>query len=189
MRAQHFLRPTPLPSSKEAMLLVDVINPFKFPGAAPMLPAIHDAACAIQKLKSRMLKHGAVAVYANDNYGTWHSEFSDVLESCQALKGIRGEVAKMLAPSSLDLVVLKPEHSGFHSTPLQHLLLKMGVEKVVIVGFITDMCVFTTATDACMLGYKVAVPQDCSASVTVERKTAALEILQRAFSCSVGKSR
>lgn len=183
------LRPTPLPCSEEALLLVDVINPFYFPGADSALPNIAKAAQTIHWLKNRMCKRGAVAVYANDNYGTWHSEFSDVLGNCQALHGLRGEVAQLLAPSKQDLVVLKPQHSGFHSTPLQHLLSKMGVKKLVVVGFITDMCVFTTATDACMLGYKVAVPPECTASVTVERKTAALAQLRTAFGCSIAKAR
>jgi Isochorismatase family len=54
---------------------------------------------------------------------------------------------------------------------------------------ITDMCVFTTATDACMLGYQVAVPSDCTASVTAERKSAALAQLKTAFGCSTAKGR
>lgn len=189
MPASHTLQPTRLPRSAVAMLLVDVINPFQFPGADDMLPDIVEAAGAIQRLKRRMCQRGAVAVYANDNYGTWHSEFSDVLGKCQALPGLRGDVAQMLAPDAQDLMVLKPQHSGFHSTPLQHLLSKMGVKKVVVVGFITDMCVFTTATDACMLGYQVAVPSDCTASVTAQRKSAALAQLKTAFGCSTAKGR
>ncbi|MGE8446208.1 MAG: cysteine hydrolase family protein [Comamonas sp.] len=189
MPAQPSLQPTRLPRSQVAMLLVDVINPFQFPGADRMLPDILEAARAIAQLKRRMRQRGAIAVYANDNYGTWHSEFSDVLGNCQALPGMRGDVAQMLAPDAQDLRVLKPQHSGFHSTPLQHLLSKMGVKKVVVVGFITDMCVFTTATDACMLGYQVAVPSDCTASVTAERKSAALAQLKTAFGCSTAKGR
>jgi len=171
------------------MLLVDVINPFQFPGAHRVLDDILEAAHAIKKLKLRMEKRGAVAVYANDNYGTWHSEFSDVLSNCQALKGVRGEVSKILAPAPSDLVVLKPQHSGFHSTPLQHLLSKIGVKKLVIVGFVTDMCVFTTATDACMLGYDVAVPPECTACLTQTRKSAALSQLHTAFGCSIAQAR
>jgi len=189
MGAHKVLRPTPLPCSEEALLLVDVINPFHFPGADSALPNIAKAAQSIHSLKKRMCKRGALAVYANDNYGTWHSEFSDVLGNCQALQGVRGEVAQLLAPSKQDLIVLKPQHSGFHSTPLQHLLSKMGVKKLVVVGFITDMCVFTTATDACMLDYKVWVPPECTASVTEARKTAALTQLRTAFGCSIAKAR
>jgi nicotinamidase-related amidase len=86
------------------------------------------------------------------------------------------------------LVILKPQHSAFHSTPLLHLLLRMKAQRLVVVGFATDMCVMLTATDALMSGREVWVPGDCTAAPTPQRKHDALRQLQQAFKCSVRAS-
>lgn len=188
MRDTSALTPTPLPSSQEAILLVDVLNLVQFPGAARVLDGLLQAFFAIQKLKNRMGKRAMVVVYANDTSGIWHSECSDLQGRCQALKGLCGAIAKLLAPKPSDLAVLKPQHSGLRSTPLQQLLCKMGVKKLVIAGCVTDMGVFTT-TNGSMLGFQVAVPAESTASLTPMRKSAASGQLLTAFGYSIAKAR
>ena len=178
------LKQTPLPHSPEVLLLVDVINPLDFPRAQDILPGAVQAARAIARLKSRCARRGMSCIYANDNYGTWHSDFRDILAACRGLRGERGEMARLLSPAPDDLVILKPQHSAFHSTPLQHLLGKMQTEKITIVGLAADMCVMLTATDARMLGYKVWVPEDCTAAESPARKNNALQQLHAVFKCA-----
>ena len=185
MVSSRHLKQTAFPHSPEVLLLVDVINPLNFPTAQDILPSAAEAARAIAKLKARHTKRGLSCIYANDNYGTWHSEFRDILAACCELQGERGEMARLLAPAPEDLVILKPQHSAFHSTPLQHLLTKMKAEKLTIVGLAADMCVMLTATDARMLGYKVWVPQDCTAAESAQRKDNALQQLHGVFKCAV----
>lgn len=185
MSRSRLLQRTPLPHSPEVLLLVDVINPLDFPTAPDILPDALRAAHAIARLKERCAKGGMSCIYANDNYGTWHSEFRDILAACCSLKGERGEMARLLTPAAEDLVILKPQHSAFHSTPLQHLLVKMKTEKLTIVGLAADMCVMLTATDARMQGYKVWVPEDCTAAESQERKDNALQQLHEVFKCGI----
>jgi len=185
MTRPHALKRAALAESPEVLLLVDVINPLDFPTAQDLLPGAVVAAQAMARLKTRLARRGVTAIYANDNYGTWHSEFRDILAQCQALPGERGEIARLLAPTREDLVILKPQHSAFHSTPLQHLLGKMKAEKVTVVGLAADMCVMLTATDARMLGYRVWVPQDCTAAESPRRKNEALRQLHEVFKCSI----
>ena len=188
MSAKHVLQRTTFPSSKTVLLLVDVINPLDFPTAYQLLPGAWSAALAIAKLKERLVRQGAACIYANDNYGTWHSEFSDMLRACQQLPGRRGEIAQLLAPGPKDLVILKPQHSAFHSTPLDYLLRQIKAEKLVIVGLAADMCVLLTATDARMRDYSVWVPSDCTAAETPERLQLALQQMQHRFKCSVRRA-
>ena len=185
MRRAQSLTPTQVPRSEHVLLLVDVINPLHFPNAKALLPHAMKAARRIACFKARLAKHKVAAIYANDNYGTWHSEFSDILAACKALPGERGEIARLLAPSAADLVILKPQHSAFHSTPLLHLLRRMEARQLTIVGFATDMCVMLSATDARMSGYSVRVPTDCTAAESPELKREVLCRLQQAFKCSV----
>jgi len=182
----HLIR-TSLPKSKEVLIIVDFINPFDFNEADDLLPSALLAAKATAKLKKKLSKKGIPVIYANDNYGTWHSDFKDILRSCLILKGKRGEISKTLSPQNNDLVILKPQHSAFHSTPLEHLLSQMQVKKIIICGVACDICVFLTATDARMLGYEVWVPENCTAAETPERKVQALRQLKDVFNCSIRK--
>lgn len=177
-----------LASSSTVLVLVDVINPMQFPAARELLPHALKAAQAIARLKKRLANQGCTAVYANDNYGRWRSNFQELLESCQQLPGGRGEIATLLAPTQQDLTLLKPLHSAFHSTPLEHLLRQMKTTHLVVVGFATDMCVQLTAMDAYMRGFEVWVPRNCTAAENGERKDCALAQMARVFKCSVRKA-
>ncbi|SDM24104.1 Nicotinamidase-related amidase [Oryzisolibacter propanilivorax] len=179
------LRSAPLPRSEQVLLLVDVINPMDFPAADDLLPHAWEAAQRVARLKKKLAAQGTVVVYANDNYGTWHSEFRDILAACQTQPGERGAIARLLTPTPDDLVILKPQHSAFHSTPLRHLLTQMHTRRLVIAGWAADMCVMLSATDARMLGYDVWVPRDCIAAETPERYDLAVRQLGGPFDCSV----
>ena len=99
--------------------------------------------------------------------------------------GLPGQIARLLTPTPDDLVILKPQHSAFHSTPLQHLLRRMHTRKLVIVGWAADMCVMLSATDARMLGHEVWTPRDCIPAETPERYELAVRQLGGPFDCSV----
>lgn len=178
------LKPTEVAPSEEVLILVDVINPFHFPRAESLVKPAHRAATHIVKLKSRLKRKGTAAIYANDNYGTWHSEFRQILAACSELPAERGEIARILSPRPEDLVILKPQYSAFHSTPLLHLLRRMDAKKLIIVGFAADMCVLLTATDAHMAGFEVWVPGDCTAALSPQRRAHALYQLKQTFGCS-----
>lgn len=178
----------PLPPSPTVLVLVDFINPMDFPGAKQLLKSAVPAAHATARLKRRLRAQGVAAIYANDNYGIWHSDFKELLASCRSLPGGRGEIASLLAPDDCDLTVLKPRHSAFHSTPLDHLLHQLQASRLIVVGLATDMCVHLTAMDAYMHGYKVWVPQDCTAAESETSKATALQQISRVFKCSIRKS-
>lgn len=181
-------RQGPLKASPKVLVLVDFINPMRFPGAAALARSALPAAMATARLKARLAGQGVATIYANDNYGIWHSDFKELVAACRALPGVRGEIASLMAPGEQDLTVLKPRHSAFHSTPLHHLLQQLKARELVLAGLSTDMCVHLTAMDAYMLGYKVWVPSDCTAAETEASKAAALNQMARVFKCSIRKA-
>ncbi|ATG93624.1 isochorismatase family cysteine hydrolase [Paracidovorax citrulli] len=185
MSSAASLRQTRLPRNRDVLLLVDVVNPLNFPGADVLLPGAVRAARATLRLREQLEGRHVPVIYANDNYGTWHSEFSDLLAACRQLPGARGELARLMSPRPRDLTLLKPCHSAFQSTPLLHLLRQMGTQRVIVAGLAADMCVMLSATDARMLGYDVWVPGDCTAAESPARKRNALRQLEQAFRCDV----
>lgn len=192
MTAQHKIFPRArmrrLTESPTVLVLVDFINPMDFPGAENLLKGALPAAAAAARLKRRLSARGVTTIYANDNYGVWHSDFKELVKACQALPGARGEIASLLAPAECDLTVLKPRHSAFHSTPLNHLLHELKAKTLVIAGLSTDMCVHLTAMDAYMHGYKVWVPSDCTAAESDTSKALALRQMSSVLKCSVRKA-
>lgn len=181
---QHSLKASPT-----VLVLVDFINPLHFPGAKSLLRRALPAARATAQLKNRLAARGVAAIYANDNYGIWHSDFKQLVTACQALPGARGEIATLLAPEPHDLTILKPRHSAFHSTPLDHLLRQLKARELIVVGLAADMCVHLTAMDAYMHGYKVWVPSDCTAAEDDTSKAAALRQMSRVLKCSIRRAR
>ncbi|MDD2714149.1 MAG: cysteine hydrolase [Simplicispira sp.] len=171
-----------------ALVLVDFINPLDFDGADKLLAPALAAAQATARLKQRLAVKGVPAIYANDNYGIWQSDFRDVLQHCRSLDGERGRLAQLLAPGPQDLTVLKPRHSAFFATPLDMLLRQMGVQKIILVGLAADLCVHFTAVDAFMRGYALWIPADCVASETAQAQQAALAHMQRALKCHIAPS-
>jgi nicotinamidase-related amidase len=173
--------PAPLPRSPCVLLLVDFINPLRFEGAQALAEAAWPAAQAAARLKRRLARAGVPAIYANDNYGVWRSDFRQLLAACKRLPGTPGRIARMLAPAPADLALLKPRHSAFYATPLDLLLTQMHARRLVVVGLATDICVQVTATDAHLRGFQVWVPPDCSAAESPRRAQHALHHLAEVF--------
>ncbi len=147
-----------------ALLLVDFINALDFSHGEALRPAAEAAAARTAALKQRLKMAKVPAIYANDNFGRWRSDFTHLVEDCAA-PGSRGrELARLLQPDSDDLSVLKPRHSAFYGTPLEFLLAELDVGRLVIVGLVTEMCVLFTAHDAYLRKFEMWIPEDCVAS-------------------------
>lgn len=174
-----------VPRAEVVLLLIDVINPLRFDGAKALAAPALEAAEAIAALKRRLRAQGVPAVYVNDNFGRWTSDFRELVGYCRGLGGAAGRLARRLAPARGDLTVLKPRHSAFHATPLALLLGAVGAKRVVMTGLATDLCVQISATEAFQCGFELWVPADCTAAESPERKQAALDWMARALKCHI----
>jgi nicotinamidase-related amidase len=177
-----------LPKAASVLLLVDVINPLNFPGSQDLAGPAVEAAQAIRALKARMRKEGIPTIYANDNYGVWASNFDGLVKQCAAEQGPSAELVRLLRPKRGDLVILKPRHSAFLGTPLDLMLHQMGVRKVILAGFATDMCIQLTAMDGFLREYQMKVPSDCTAAESGEFKQQSLDYMERILKCDVSPS-
>jgi nicotinamidase-related amidase len=177
-----------LPKSQRVLLLVDFINALDFPGAEKLAGPALEAARATAELKRRLRGEGVVAIYANDNFGAWQSDFRSLVSRCLALPGEPGEITRVLRPEEDDLTVLKPRHSAFYASPLELLLAEMETHELIICGLAADMCVQLTAADAFLREYRVWVPADCTASETDKAKANAMDYMASVLKCEVHPS-
>src|SRR3954471_13720925 len=165
--------------SAVALLLIDVINDLDFEEGDELLRHALPMARQIAKLKARAKEHGIPAIYVNDNFGRWRSDFHAQVEHCLQ-DGVRGKpLVELLRPEQEDYFVLKPKHSGFFSTTLDTLLEYLGTRTVVLAGVAANNCVLFTANDAYMRDFHLVVPSDCVASNTEEEIRYALDQMRK----------
>jgi nicotinamidase-related amidase len=180
---------TRLRHSKTCLLIIDMINEFEFEGAGRVMPALEQTAQHIAGLKRRMKQARLPAVYVNDNFGRWQSDFPKLVSRCLTEKCPGKPIVRTLLPEDDDYFVLKPKHSGFYATPLELLLRDLKADRVIITGFAGDNCVFFTAADAYMREFAVAVPSDCIVSLDRERNRSALEHMRATLKADIQPSR
>jgi nicotinamidase-related amidase len=171
-----------------ALVLIDWINDLEFDAGDRLFPQALKAAKATAALRARAKRAGVPVIYCNDNFGKWRSDFRSLLEHC--LKDeVRGRpIAQLLAPDAEDYFVLKPKHSGFHSTTLDVLLAHLGARTLILTGIATNYCVLFTAHDAHMRDFKLVVPRDCVAAEEEADNRHALEHMARACKADTGIS-
>lgn len=175
-------------TSPVVLLLVDVINDFSFPEAPKILRYAVPAARRIAQLKKRLRRGGIPAIYVNDNFGRWRSDFRTQVEHCLSDGCPGSAVARQLIPNEEDYFVLKPKHSGFYASSLDVLLTRLKAEKLILTGFAADICVLFTANDAYMRDYQVLVPHDCVAAETIAAKRSACQQMERFLRADIRSS-
>lgn len=170
------------------LLMIDMINDLEFPNGEDFLKPAVAAAERIATLKQRARQLNIPVIYANDNFGRWRSDFSEVVDHC--LKdGVRGQpLAELLQPAPEDYFVLKPKHSAFYATTLGTLLEYLKASRLIITGLSADACVLFTASDAYMRELTIHVPADCVASGSDEPTRNALEYMERVLSADTTPS-
>jgi nicotinamidase-related amidase len=161
-----------------ALLLIDVINDLEFEGGDALLQYALPMAARLAALKRRAKQAGIPAIYANDNYGRWQSDFTQLIDHVRQ-EQVRGRpIADLLLPEADDYFVLKPKHSAFYSTTLETLLRYLKVQSLILSGIAGNSCVFFTASDAFMRDFHLYVPADCVASIDPRENDSALRQLQ-----------
>lgn len=68
-----------------------------------------------------------------------------------------GQISSEVAPKNGELVFTKNYPNAFIATPLEAKLKALGIENIVLAGFMTHMCINSTARGAFNLGFKPTV--------------------------------
>ena len=171
--------------SSVALILIDLINDFEFDGADEMFKNTLAIAQPIAKLKKNAKAAGIPAIYVNDNFGKWQSDFRKLVDHC--LEGnVKGKpIAKLLTPDDRDYFVLKPKHSAFYSTSLDLLLRYLKADTLILTGIAGNICVLFTASDGYMRDFNLVIPQDCVASETEADNQHALAYMSKVLKADI----
>jgi nicotinamidase-related amidase len=172
-----------------ALLILDLISEFTFPGAGAVLEGARRPAAAVAKLKARARAAGVPIIYVNDTAGQWESDPRAFVQRCTTPSARGREVVDLVKPQlDRDYFMFKPKHSAFFGTPLQALLKQLGVRRLVLTGVTSHQCVLFTAMDAHVREYQLIVPADCVGAGSRDETRHALFIASKALRAQTVKS-
>jgi nicotinamidase-related amidase len=110
---------------------------------------------------------GSLVLYLTDAHLPDDLEFR--AWPAHAVRGTEGgKVIERLAPEPQDVVVPKRRFSGFFGTELDLQLRERRIQRLVLTGVLTDICVYHTAVDAVQMAYEVLVAKNAVAAATQE---------------------
>jgi len=174
--------------SGTALLLIDVINDLAFKGSDALVTQAEPMAARLAALKRRATAAGVPAIYINDNFGQWRSDFQQTVRHCTSPRSPGRQVSLRLRPTSRDYFVLKPKHSGFFDTTLDTLLDALRIRRVILAGIAGNICVLFTANDAYMREFRIFAPADCIVSNTAADNDHALRQIRTVLKGNVTES-
>jgi nicotinamidase-related amidase len=165
--------------SAVVLVLIDVINRLDFEGGEKLVEFALPMARRIVALKKRAKARGIPAIYVNDNFGRWKSDFKTVVDRCLSDDSPGRRLVELLRPETDDYFVLKPKQSGFFGTPLSILLEYLQARTLILTGVAGNNCVLFTAHDAYLRNLQIIVPSDCIASETKRYNSEAIKQMGR----------
>ena len=160
---------------KTALLLIDIQNDY-FPGGKMELVKPLDAARNAYELLQCFREH--------DLYHVHIQHVSTRPGATFFLPGDRGaDIHDSVAHFEGEPLVIKHYPNSFRETHLSEMLSANGIERLVITGMMTHMCVDATARAAGDLGYKIVVAEDACATrdLTYGETTIPAEHVHKAF--------
>ncbi len=172
--------------TKEALLIIDMLNDFVLEGAPLEVPETRKVIPAIKKEIENARAKGSPIIYICDSHEKDDMEFSKFGWPAHSLKGTKGaEVVAEFKPEKDDIVIEKTTYSGFYNTKLDETLKAIGVDSLRLTGCVTHICVMFTASEAVLRDYKVTVVENGVAGLTEEDHDSALRIMKNVLGVKI----
>jgi len=167
-------------SDHRALVVIDMQRGFLEEGY-PLFCG-EEARCIIPpvlRLVEQELLKGTPLFFTADAHAPDDKEFEIFPPHC-----VRGSVEAQVIPELapyLDRATLieTTRFSAFFDTDLHHRLQRNNVEKLIVCGVCTDICVMHTVADACYRDYAVEVREDCVSSFNAEAHAFGLRHMEK----------
>lgn len=139
-----------------ALILIDIQNDY-FPGGNMELvninAAVHNASQLLDKFRNKKLPIFHVKHISKKSSATFF------------IPGTKGvEIHDQVKPNTSEIVITKSYPNSFRETKLHEKLMQHGIERLVICGAMSHMCIDSTTRAAFDLGYQSIVISDACAT-------------------------
>ena len=168
---------------RDALVVIDLLQRFDHEDGDVLLDSLRERLPGLRGALDRARTDATPVVYVNDLSGRWDSNAPALVR--EALDGPGGDALSEVAPREGDRMLLKPRYSIFDHTPLVILLRELEVERLLLAGAATEMCVVQSAIDARELGFKVSILAGACATTDPELERLAFEYAERVVGARV----
>lgn len=164
-----------------AVIVVDMQNSFANEDGALYAPPSGEVIEDIEKFIQTMRDNGSPIVFTKDTHTEEQFEELDHYDEFDrwgehAVKDTFGhEIVEGLTVEDGDTVIEKYTYDAFHNTRLEGELTNRGVENVLVVGTLANVCVMHTASSAALNDYNTIVVEDLVGYIEESDKDYALE--------------
>ena len=188
LRTLSGLPASPAPLSQSALVMIDCQNTYR--EGVMKLAGVEEALVEAKALLARARTAGIPIIHIRHNAGPG---------SPYDVQAPIGQITDSVAPQGDEPVITKAYPSSFHQTELQQVLARHGIEpgksnNLILAGFMTHMCVNSTARGAFNLGYAPTVvaaataTRDLSGVAAPALQAASLASLMDLFAIVVDRS-
>jgi ureidoacrylate peracid hydrolase len=177
--------------AKTALVVIDLQNAFMLPGMPVEVPTARDIVPNVNKLAAVTRQAGGKVIWVKmcleGQSEAWRVFFDGDPRSAtlsELTPGARGfELHADLDVRGEDAVVVKRRFSAFiqGSSDIERHLREDGIDTVIIVGTLTNVCCESSARDAMMLNYRVVFVSDANAALSDAEHNATLGSILRVF--------
>jgi ureidoacrylate peracid hydrolase len=181
--------------ARSAFVVVDMQNYFVAPGFPQEVPAARGIVPNVNRMAAAARSAGAAVVWIQTTavgaLETWgnHHRYGMRPELAERRLATLAEDAEgyklwpQLQPAPADLRVKKIKFSAMlpGSSELHELLSRRAIDTLLVAGTTTNVCCESTARDAMMLDYRVAMLSDATAARTDEEHAASLNTFHMFF--------
>jgi nicotinamidase-related amidase len=169
---------------RDALLVIDVVNDFDHQDGRALLASFHERMPALERELDAARTRGIPVIFVNDSHGAWDWDVPAQIRRATASPRVGSLIAR-IAPWPGETFLRKPRYSAFDHTALDLILRELAVERLLLVGAATEMCIVQTAIDARELGLKVTILAAACATVDEGNAALALEYAERVVGARV----
>lgn len=168
--------------TRTALLVIDMQNSFLHPDGENTYETAHEVVAPVQSLIAAARAAKTLVVHVADRHRDGFEDFEQrYLPKHCVSGGFNAEFFDGFGPQGQDneILIVKRRYSAFFATELALFLNEQRIERLVICGVKTNVCVRATAQDAFAHGFDVVVPREATNSNREHLGVASLEDIDR----------
>jgi nicotinamidase-related amidase len=169
---------TPSKISDSALILIDCQNTYR--QGIMQLTGVEEAIKEVQKLLklARDLKVPVIHIQHDAGEGTPYD-----------IRAKIGAISDEVAPENEEVVITKNYPNAFHNTQLDEVLKSQGINNIILAGFMTHMCINSTAHGGFNLGYSPTVVASATATRALQNANGTIIPAQQVHDAALASTR
>lgn len=173
-----------LDKDRTALVVIDVQKAAVMDGdhGIPLMDGGPERVARTVQLVDAARRAGVPAIFIQEVHKRTLIDFGRELDGTETVHCLEGDTATELAdgldPRPDEYLIRKRRYSAFFATELELVLKSYGVDTLLLVGGLTDVCVHYTFADAHQHDYHCRVVTDCVIGSSLAAHDAALEAMR-----------